>query len=157
MRWFEFGKLVVELVKAIAWPGVVLAIAWRYREQIVAQLSRITELGPTGVKLATIQVQVPAPSLNAATGIAQVRARFTEQVLNPALDAVRRDLASVADTDHDRIEVLAHALASMNIQYAFERVYREIFGSQVILLQSMQTTTVNAEHPALQAAGAIDL
>jgi hypothetical protein len=48
MRWLEYTKLFVELIKGIAWPAVVAGILWCFRHPILAQLSRVTEVGPTG-------------------------------------------------------------------------------------------------------------
>jgi hypothetical protein len=44
----------------------------------------------------------------------------------------------VAKTDAEKIEVLEHVVAGLNIQLSHERTYHQIFGSQIALLQTMQ-------------------
>jgi hypothetical protein len=158
MRWLEYSKLFVELIKGIAWPVVVAAILWWFRQPILAQLSRVTEVGPTGVKLSPPPAQVPTPpgsgevlsgargeasgrgepiaSPDAAVAIGEIKGAYPH--LEPVVDDIRRDLARVAKTDDEKIEVLIHAVAARNIQLSLERTYRQIFGSQIALLHTMQ-------------------
>jgi hypothetical protein len=161
MRWLEYTKLFVELIKGIAWPVVVAGILWWFRHPILAQLSRVTEVGPTGVKLGppTVQEVTPPPSAgtviasargeaggrgeaiaspDAAVGIGQIKGRYPPEVLEPALEAFRRELAKIAKTDAEKIDVLVHVVAGLNIQLSHERTYRQIFGSQIALLHTMQ-------------------
>jgi hypothetical protein len=142
----EFLKLLVELIVGIAWPVVVAGILWSfwsYRDQIIAQLSRVTEVGLTSVKLGSpspAQELTPPPSVgeaiasahgeaivrgegsvggeaiaspDAAVTIGQIKGGYPPEVLEPALDAIRRDLVRVAKTDAQKIEILVHVVAAL--------------------------------------------
>jgi len=86
-----------------------------FRKEIKAALARVTELGPSG-------------------GVKQV---VSPELLDPFVDQLKRQL-QLQTTDKDKqLDILLHWLALTNIQLAFERVYRNIFGSQATALVSM--------------------
>jgi hypothetical protein len=155
MRWLQYTTLFVDLIKGIAWPAAVVVILWLFRDQIVAQLSRVTEVGLAGVKLDRSPLpQVPAPpeaedvlsgargeavaSPDAAVAIATIKGAHTPLALEPTLEVIRRDLPKVATTEAEQIDVLAYVVAGLNVILSHERTYRQIFGSQIALLRAMQ-------------------
>src|SRR4051794_15837764 len=115
MRWMEFFKLLIEFVKAIAWPVTVAAIAVYFRDQIIAHLPRVTEVGPAGVKLrppdeqtphsATAEGAVLQPPLpegavsSAAYFIEQVRVGNSPALVDWAVPKLREGLAKYARSD----------------------------------------------------------
>ena len=58
----RLGNLLIDLVKAVAWPAVVAWLVWYLRAELKQAAARIIKIGPTGAELAPPtpeQVAVP--------------------------------------------------------------------------------------------------
>lgn len=128
-------------IGSITWPLLILGVGFYFRNEIRAAFLRVTEVGPSGVKLAGAPAtqEVTASPTTAAPNelIRGIREFISPELLDPAVQQIKSELARVGGTAGEQIETLAHALASVNIQIAYERNYRVIFGSQIEALIAM--------------------
>jgi hypothetical protein len=53
-------KAVVDILKIVAWPGVVVWLVWYLRDEVKRAFARVTEVGLTGAKFAPPSEQTPA-------------------------------------------------------------------------------------------------
>jgi hypothetical protein len=121
----------VELIKALAWPAVVVSTWWYFRPQIKVILARVIELSPTGgLKLGPPPPQDAIPPPGAPRGgdvsdvgfpppdgpllkgldpspkkgggiIENIKRTIPPDQLNPTIDLIRRQLQAAANDDKD--------------------------------------------------------
>lgn len=147
---------IVDLVKALVWPAVVVFGMWYWRDELRAAAKRIREIGLTGAKFAPPEQQVPAhPSSvgeastlgkdkkpdeplgtpNVAGFIGQLKSFISDDQLQPTAQKIRTDLIGVVGNDlSDQKEALIYYSASLSIQLSHEKNYNAIFGSQLTVL-----------------------
>jgi hypothetical protein len=152
-------KALIEILKIVAWPAIVVWLIWYLRDEVKRAATRITKLGLTGAEFAPPPPeQVPSapqtgvsaipsgsqPVAQTAGGnrlqqfIANIRAFMSGEALDPAVQAVRADLPDkLGNNQTDQLEGLIYTVASLNVQLAHERTYNTIFGSQIQLLTQM--------------------
>jgi hypothetical protein len=128
----EWAKLLINLVKAIAWPGVVLVLGLIFKNDLKKLFPRVVRAGPTGVEFEA-QKQVVAhfytgelrelPGIPRTNTIAALEKKIHEQ-----LQVINSDA---------HIDLLVRHLAQAQLQTAFERIYGPIFGSQVAELRAL--------------------
>ena len=145
---------LIDILKIVAWPALVIWIAWFLKDEVKRAALRLIEIGPSGAKFAPPAQQtatptegVPARPDNSHSGavkalamkgsslaqqfIASWKAYFPPDELEPAVEAVRRDLPVRAGTDpNDQIDALVYLVAANNLQLFYERTYNSIYGSQ---------------------------
>jgi hypothetical protein len=130
----EYAKLVVELVKAIAWPSSILGVAFLFRHELRKLVPRVKRVGPTGVEFdAERQLAVGA----SFEGLRE----FPGNVRTRAISRIEIDLhkqIGVID-EGQRVDLLIRQLAQSRLETHFERVYRNIFGSQISGLKLLST------------------
>jgi hypothetical protein len=125
--------LFVDFVKGIAWPLVVFAIVYVFRQPMKELLPRVRKAGPTGVEIEVQQTQV------------QVR-KWSDELKEqpgfqrtPTIEAVEKaihgELANIRD--EQRIDLLANRLAVARLSGVFERVYGAIYGTQISGLRAL--------------------
>ena len=139
------------LIARLAWPGVAAFFAWRFRaaisEAIPLLAGRVTRVGPTGVDFANVNEQRDAPPEN-LTQDAAVKPQADRGPLPPALagleEALRISANKIPDTT-DKIETLIRNLAATRLDLGHERVYRNIFGSQIRALIVLRSRKVASE------------
>jgi len=175
----EKVEAFLEFLKIAAWPALIAWLVWYLRDEVKRAATRITELGLTGAKFAPPTEQVatlPPKGVSAAAPSAQSPSegiapaspqpgsvqQFIDRIkrfisvdqLDPSVQAVRNDLTTIIGTDPKaQVEALTYNVASLNIQLAYERSYRAIFGSQ---LQLMQLMNVDIGVPPNVAKGIYD-
>jgi hypothetical protein len=129
---------IIELAKALAWPAVVGGGLWYFRDSIIANLPRVTRVGP--VTLDAPPAQKPPVIADSTSNEAIQR---VEALLPPELLAEGRNLieASVPrDAQGDKIaevQYLTTLAATLTMIALFEKAYGTIWGSQLRLLQSL--------------------
>jgi hypothetical protein len=158
----ERVKAVLEFLKIAAWPLLIFWLVLYFRDEVKRAITRITELGLTGAKFAppTEQVATPppkgvssaAPSTQSSSGgsapasaqlgsvqqfIDRMKRFIPADQLDLSVQAVRNDLKTLSADPAAQVEALTYSVASLNIQVAYERSYRIIFGSQLRLMQLM--------------------
>jgi hypothetical protein len=150
---------LIDILKIVAWPALVIWIAWFLKDEVKRAALRLIEIGPGGAKFAPPAQQTATPtegvparpdssqpgavkalvmkgSSLAQQFIASWKAYFPPDELEPAVEAVRRDLPARAGTDpNDQIDALVYLVAANNLQLFYERTYNSIYGSQIQLLE----------------------
>ena len=118
------------LLKALAWPASVLTIALFYKADLKAIIPRLRKAGPSGVKLdPPLQQSVVITDLSGTIskplpGIARTEAvEDLERILRQQISTIQ---------DGDRIDRLILELSQARLTAHFERVYRVIFGTQIL-------------------------
>jgi hypothetical protein len=136
MSWQEG----VELVRAIAWPAVVIFTVWRVGLPFVALLQGrrvdFKGFGFTASVRALEQQQTNAPVGNPATSPA-IAANLPPIVNRPALQILENRISELLAPiqQQDREPVLIRGVAAARLQGTHEFVYNRIFGSQIAWLE----------------------
>lgn len=113
-------QVLLEYLKVLAWPGLILAVFLLLFHDIQRLVQRIKSLNIKGNQI-DFQQQVPTQAL--------ARLDETEPVVSSA-PSQSNDNRSVED-------ILNEAYPQPEVQLDLERVYRNIFGTQISLLQRL--------------------
>lgn len=133
MTWLDF-------ISHLIWPALIAGALIYFRKEIKSAFSRIREVGPTGVKLDNAQeavqqqtiTTIPGPTV--AEAISGFKQLISAEQLDLAVADLMRDLEARTQNLQERVQLATHAAAALNIQLTHERVYRLIFGSQLLAI-----------------------
>jgi hypothetical protein len=129
----EAWKLIVDLVKGIAWPLAALIIAAIYRNDFRGLIPRVRKAGPGGVEFDPVdQPKNPPLSAEVTTPTTSDDAELSPRQKTVA-EQIREELKSVPQQQH--VKALIHSLAKLRLAAYFENTYSFIFGSQIRLLR----------------------
>lgn len=128
----EYVKLLVEFVKAAAWPFAASWIAYYFRDAIVAQLPRVTKVGPVTLDPPPNQANVLAQKVNGET-IKKIEAAIPKELLKEGETIIQGLFPNSHDGD------LLTLSSGLLIGGLFERTYNFIFGSQILLLERLNS------------------
>jgi hypothetical protein len=131
---------MIDFIKAIAWPAVVVGCfvfaCIYFRRQVSALLNRTTSIGREGLKASP-------PTGQATQEIDKVRQAhelveaLTSPVIREGEEAIRKELKDKGLEDNsETVKVLTRYLATTQLIVTFEELYRVIFGSQIFLLKA---------------------
>lgn len=134
----EYLKLLVEFVKAAAWPFAASWIAYYFRDAIVAQLPRVTKVGPVTLDPLPSQANVSAPKVN-SDAIKKVEAAIPVDLLKEGEIIIQ----GLFPNSHDS-ELLTLS-SGLLIGGLFERTYNFIFGSQILLLERLNSSPLSMD------------
>ena len=151
-----FIVALFDLIKASEWPAVAVLFMMMFRGNIAsafpAFLRRVTEIGWGGakVKLADPIEQTEAPAEDRAEEGVVLPERSNVTPISSAVTVLEIGLRKSADAIADpsrRISILVEELAVARLERGHERVYRNIFGSQMRALAALavQRTVTEAE------------
>jgi hypothetical protein len=159
----EIIDAFIKILSIVAWPAVILWIAWYLRDEIKRVANRTIEAGLSGFKFAPPE-QVPSPPKDAFTAtssqqpaetaggdrtglfIANIKGQLSPEQVEPAVQLLRAELNKTFGSDPaDQVEGLVYTVASLNIQLLHERTYNLIYGSQLQLMAQMIGAGVSAE------------
>ena len=125
---------VVEIVKAVMWPVAAVIIACVFKADVRGLLPRLRRVGPGGVELDPADAQKSAVVEATTTEPGKLK-EFPGMMRTPAIERVEHLLlASFAKTNvkpEEREAFLLRLLAQSQLEAAFERIYRLIFGTQI--------------------------
>jgi hypothetical protein len=146
----EIFKVIVDLLKALAWPGAVFGLGFMFRSDVRALFPRLKKAGPTGFEFDPAR-QV----LAAVTRELQELPGFPART--PMITKVETELhAELGIIDPEKkIDVLVRHLAVARLARNFEQVYRVIFGSQIAGLTALAAAP-NGDAPASEASTFFD-
>lgn len=128
----EYLKLLVDLVKAVAWPAAILALGFLFRSDVRALFPRLKKAGPTG-----LEFDPARQILSAATRELRDLPGFPDR--SPMIAKVETDLhkdLGIIDPEK-QIDVLVRHLAVARLGRIFEQDYRILFGSQISALTAL--------------------
>ncbi|MEY9428868.1 hypothetical protein ABH975_004183 [Bradyrhizobium ottawaense] len=136
----EYLKLAVEFVKAAAWPLAIAWVAYYFRDAIIAQLPRVTKVGPVTLDPPPPPQQANLPtSKDPAEAIKKVEAAIPPELLREG-EAIVRGLVPKSE-DRDLLTLSSGLL----IGGLFERTYNFIFGSQLLLLERLNSSPLSLD------------
>lgn len=131
-----------ELLTSITWHhmafvfGLVFIVV--FRAPLSRLIERITKINRDGV----IAEPTPETQREQSTGIEAVQKLLdivgASPVINEQEENIRKDLTSKGlSVEGDTVRVLVKHLAGTQLLLAFERIHSSIFGSQIVLLKSL--------------------
>jgi hypothetical protein len=152
--WIELARVVVDLVKAVAWPTVVVALALKFKPELLTALPslfrRKVEVEALGframIDAAAEQQQLAAPgnpSLEKLSGLTPLEPS-PRLAVNLIENRLRGELEAMDPGKRDGS--LLRSFAQTRLAYAHELTYNRIFGSQIAFLKRLNeisTTTVD--------------
>jgi len=134
--------LVVEMIKALAWPIVMGVSVWRLTPLLASLLAgRKVEVEAFGVKatVSAAERQQEASTNPATQNLPQAASTPPPIAGRPALDMleqrIRADLNAYPEDGREAI--LLRALATSRLVGAHEYIYNRIFGSQILGLKRL--------------------
>lgn len=146
-----FVLAIVDLLKTIAWPLVVMIVAIYYKTETIKDLlPRLRKAGPTGVEFDPAAQQKTIASDIVASS-SELKQKNNLLPPTPAISQVESKLADdLKKIDPgDQIALLTRELAVARLIVAFERIYRVLFGSQIYglrRLNEVQKATIADAH-----------
>lgn len=134
----------VEIVKAIAWPTVVLIVLFVFRDSLKKLLERATEVGPGGIKAAPPKQEIgkDLPLVTPASADDLLK-EFDNKLLVESEKIITDFLSSSHLEGAEREKVLVRNLAGLAITQRFERIWFWIWGSQLKALNALNSIKPN--------------
>jgi hypothetical protein len=126
---------IIELAKAIAWPAVVAGGLWYFRDAIVAVLPRVRSVGPVTLEPPP-QASNPGSTLSATNETVKM---VENAVSADLLVEARKELEKKFPEGPQRVEHLLTLSSALLIGGMLERTYNFIFGSQIALLERLNS------------------
>jgi hypothetical protein len=133
MAWVQ---TILDFVKNIAWPVVVLTLAFNFRKDLHDLANRLTKAGPAGVEF-NPQRQLTIPPLTPGE-LKELPGLARTKVMGE-LEAELHKQLQLFDADK-RSDLLIHYLAQSRLEQLFEWIYGQIFGSQIAALRTLVAT-----------------
>ena len=137
----EFAKVVVDLIKALAWPAAAMVIAWRALPALLQVLrDRTVDVQGFGLKAtirATEQQQTDAAEIPVNRPALAPPPAAAAVVVRPAVQLVEQAIRAELPMYPDREGALISALASARVQGQHEWAYNRIFGSQITTIKML--------------------
>jgi hypothetical protein len=130
MAWVQ---TFLDFVKNIAWPLVVLTLAFCFRRDLHYLATRVTIAGPAGVEF-NPQRQLTIPPLS--PGELKELPGLARTKIMGELEAELHKQLQLFDADK-RLDLTVHYLAQSRLEQLFEWIYGQIFGSQIAALRSL--------------------
>jgi hypothetical protein len=130
------------VVKVVVWPVAIVIICYIFmrifRPSIEALLGRVREIGPSGLKATPNQVQGSADVKKMP--IDELMKEFENPLLKEREVAIHNDLDKRGiSNDADKLRFLTRYLAVTQLSLTFEIVYQLIWGSQIYILEHLNT------------------
>lgn len=140
----------IELAKASAWPAVVAWGLWYFRDAIIGVLPRVTKVGPVALE----PLPPPQPETKKAIlgqtatneGIKRLEALMPPELLSEGKQLIAGSVPINSQGDRiDEVEYLTTLAATLTLIALFESTYRTIWGSQLQLLQVLNSGPMPVE------------
>ena len=141
-------ELTLRYLTALVWPATTLAICYWFKQEIAGLLNRIIggEL-PGGFKFSSPPTQ-KTPNENVPDEIKESVAQKKEE---NAEENKEKSAGSKEDAKEQVIALLSQ-VAELQTALVFERVYQNIFGSQIKLLEELRLRgTIGASYEDIAA------
>lgn len=134
----EFIVALFDLLKSIAWPIVAVIFVIHYKSEVIKDiLPRLRKAGPAGIELDAAEQQKKLEN-DIIANSADIRKIHLHEP-TPAIAQVESRLFNEIKTlnNENKIPLLIRGLAIAQLVGAFERLYRVLFGSQIIGLRKL--------------------
>lgn len=153
--YLEWAKIGIEFLKVIAWPILIGVLAgWLFLQPITRLIDRIRKIGREGLEAGPVEQQGLDARKTAEQDLAKVPVD-PDPLVQAWVKPLKAQLDEVVKGGGDAEKILLGALAKANLREHFERTYNLIWGSQIAVLQTLNTIgNVNVEQlrPMYQAA-----
>jgi hypothetical protein len=144
---------ILEFISDMAWPVVAAGALYYFKDPIKSSFTRITEVGPGGIKLGAAQAAVGQALAAAAPSVLthKLRQIVSSDQLDPVAQSMKENvLTEVGPDKESQNDALLHVAAALSVQLGHERSFRLIFGSQLSLLAQM-SGPIGAPKEAVEA------
>lgn len=128
----EWVKLIVELIRILIWPGVVIMLGLTFKDDLKKLIPRILKAGPTGVEF-DAQKQVVASTFTGE--LREIPGVVRTNTIAALEKKIHGELQVFNPEAH--VDLLVRHLAQAQLQTAFERIYGIMFGSQIAGLRAL--------------------
>jgi hypothetical protein len=134
------------LAKALAWPVVVGGGLWYFRETIIANLPRVTRVGPVTLDPPPPQILPVIADSTSNEAIKRVEALVPPELLAEARKLIEASVPRNAQGEKiAEVQYLTTLAATITLVALFEKAYGTIWGSQLQLLQSLNSSPQSVE------------
>jgi len=133
------------ILKVVAWPisFIILGIIFLllFRKQIIDLLKRIKKVGPKGLEVSTEQSQkIVEPQRSSQAE--ELMGVTDSLILKNQEDRIGKDIMDQYLNGEDLKKVLVRHLAIFQILFYFEQINNAIWGTQIQLLEELNTKPV---------------
>lgn len=133
--WLEWARSIFDLIKGVSWPLALFFVIWLFRKELRAQIPRLRSATVTGLEFQDQQ-----------NAVVEAKALVSEpDHILASVKAIEEDLLKQVDElqEHIRLPRAIRLLAVARLERAFERVFSQIFGTQIELLRRLQVKTMS--------------
>ena len=126
-------------MESFAWPIVVLilgiVVVLAFKKELGGFISRAQKISKDGIETTPQQSQ---QNISSESDAEELMRSFDSVVLREQEDLIRKTLTDkIPDNNVEQIKVLIRHLAAMQMAFAFEKLYINIYGSQIGILQHL--------------------
>lgn len=128
---------MVNIVKDVAWPIVVLLFMFLFRTQIASLISRITSIDKSGVKTSQApESQREQQNTEAAQELLHTISKsVVQREREERIKSYLKD--NSLEVEGDTVKLLIAELATTQLRLEFEQIHNVIFGSQIFLMKRL--------------------
>jgi hypothetical protein len=136
---------VVDIINAIlgSWPLAVVLLGFTalllFRKPLLQLLNRADEFGVAGLKVSARSQVQPHDNQSTISQVEQLATAMQSPMLTEQENFILNNLDSLTTDHKEREKMLIKLLAASQISVAFERTYIYIFGSQIAMLQALNS------------------
>jgi hypothetical protein len=143
---FMTNAEIIELAKALAWPAVVGGGLWYFRDAIIANLPRVTRVGPVTLDPPPTQTPPLIADSGSNEAIKRIEVLVPPELLAESRKVVEANVPRNAQGEKiTEVQYLTTLAAILTIIALFEKAYGTIWGSQLQLLQSLNSSPQSIE------------
>jgi hypothetical protein len=146
----QWGPLVIELIKALAWPITIFSIVTFFRSEIRALIPRLKKAGLSGVELSdeaekqsdTKKIAVDLSSIT-TDKLTQFEGMNRTKAMTELELSLKSDLTKLIKenkfNNEQTVDYIINRLAIARLLKHFDNVYSGIFGSQIALIYKLKS------------------
>jgi len=139
----EHAVDIMSLIDMLKWPLVALIALLFIRKSIIGLINRITKIGHAGSSVEASQQQVAErQEQKKFSNVEKALGIFRTETIDMVSEVVIRDTdIESMHTDQLKIDSLTNYSIMLYLIKHFESIYYSIFGSQILILQQLNTIT----------------
>ena len=141
MSAYEIAMTVLEYLRVLAWPVVVLVAALILKDDIRNLLTRLGEFKYKDVAI-SFPSQTP-PNKEISEDLKKTKT-FAEE--KKEVEAKERIITPTPEQLQQQIAALLTQIAALQTAFRFERIYASIFGSQIVILENLKNNLAGLFH-----------
>lgn len=128
VAWLEWARVIVDLVKGVAWPLALFMVVWIFRQEIKKRIPYLKSAGKDGVEFADPEGQ---PSEQKEIGLLN-EPEHPLLTVKPVEEMLQKSAAELKD--ELVVPKLIRALAVSQLERRFEHIFSWVFQSQINFL-----------------------